>query len=111
MAERLPTELWVKAHAARCSAQGISFMVMRRGDQHRGVVIAKLHLIGQGFRVVAQARDLEGDLVWAAALEGNIVPEADADAYIERQVSYDPDIWVIEVELRGDDEWFRGPVI
>ena len=111
MAERLPTELWVKAHAARCSAQGISFMVMRRGDQHRGVVIAKLHLIGHGFRVVAQARDLEGDLVWTPALEGAIVPEADADAYIERQVSYDPDIGVIEVELRGDDEWFRGPVI
>lgn len=111
MAERLPTELWVKAHAARCSAQGIPFVVIRRGDQHRGVVVAKLHMVGQGFRVVAQARDLEDGMVWAPALEGTIVPEADADTYIERQVTYDPDIWVIEVELRGDDDWFRGTVI
>ena len=111
MSERLPTELWVKAHAARCSAEGMAFVVVRRGDRRRGVVIAKLHILGQGFRVVAQTRNLDGVLVWTPALEGSVVPEAEADSYIHRQVSYDPDLWVIEVEMRGEDDWFRGIVV
>jgi len=31
--------------------------------------------------------------------------------YIDRQVRYDPDLWVGEVEDRHDRPWFDGPVI
>ena len=110
MSERLPTDLWIKAHSARCSARGIPFVIVRRGDPHRGVVMVKLHFVDAGFRVVAQARDLDGRLVWTPALEDRVVPEEEADAYIDRQVSYDPDLWVLEIQLREDDGWFRGLV-
>lgn len=110
MPGRLPTELWIKAHAARCSARGDPLVIVHRGDPHRGVVVVKLHLIDAGFRVIGQARDLDGRLIWTPALEGRVVPEPEADAYIERQVSYDPDVWVVEIQLREDDGWFSGVV-
>lgn len=110
----LPTRLWVQAHVARFTAQGKSVVVIRRGDPHRGVVMVKLHLLGQGFRVVAQRRNMDGALMWETVLGDSPAPEAEADAFIERQTGYDPDLWVIEFELRPDDAEaigvFHGPV-
>lgn len=111
----LPTRLWVQAHVARFSAQGKSVVVVRRGDPHRGVVMVKLHLLGVGFRVVAQRRDPDGVLTWETVLGATPVPEAEADDYIARQTGYDPDLWVIEFDARPDDAdtiaIFQGPVV
>jgi hypothetical protein len=112
MGAALPTGLWVQAHVARCSSQGIPVVVVRRGDPHRGVVIVKQHLVGQGFRVVTQVRDMDGALRWQTVLGADPVPEPDVDDYIRRQTGYDPDLWVIEIEMRADDEnFFQGPVL
>lgn len=111
MSAALPTGLWVQAHLARCSSQGIPIVVVRRGDPHRGVVLVKQHLLGQGFRVVAQVRDLDGGLNWETVVGKEPAAEAEADTYIERQTGYDPDLWVIEIEVRpGVDDIFQGPV-
>jgi len=112
MSAALPTSLWVQAHVARCSSQGMPVVVARRGDPHRGVVIVKQHVLGQGFRVVTQLRDLDGDLHWEVVVGAEPAPESDADDYISRQTRYDPDLWVLEIEMRADDEnIFQGPVV
>ncbi len=108
---RLPTELWIKAHVRRCSASGIPVTVSRRGDPHSGVVIVKINQLEAGCRVMVQARDLDGRLGWLPALEGRLVPEAEADAYIDRQAGRDPDLWVVEVEDRLGRNWFEGRII
>jgi hypothetical protein len=112
MSGRLPTGLWVSAHVARCSSLGMPVVVVRRGDPYRGVVIVKQHRLGAGFRVVTQSRDLDGRLTWQPVLDGALVAEADADEFIERQVAYDPDLWIIEIEMKaGDEDPFLGPVV
>ncbi len=95
---RLPTELWVSAGLRRCSNEGVPATVVRKGELQSGTVILKLNQHEQGCRVLNQTRDIDGRLVWFAALDGALVPEADADGYIERSVERDPDIWVVEVE-------------
>lgn len=111
MAARLPTGLWVQAHTARCSAAGIPTAVLRRGDSDRGVVIVKLRHRDRGIRVVTQMRDLDGTLVWNDVFDGRFVDEGEAGEYVDRQASYDPDIWVVEVEDGDEDGWFSGVVV
>ena len=108
---RLPTELWVKAHVKRCSVAGVPMIVARRGDPHSGIVILKLNQLEAGCRVMSQMRDLEGKLGWLEALDGALVPEAQADAYIARQAERDPDLWVIEIEDREGRHWVDGDAI
>lgn len=108
---RLPTELWVQAHLRRCSAAATPAALVRRGEPERGTVLLKLNQIDAGCRILTQARDLDGQLGWLAALGGQLVPETDADAYIARAVERDPDLWVIEIEDRSGRNPFEGKLI
>jgi hypothetical protein len=109
--DRLPTHLWIMAHLRRCSAEGIPAVVVRKGDAGGGTVILKLNHLERGCRVLSQMRDLDGALGWLAQLNGALVPEADADAYIARAVARDPDLWVVEIEDRDGRHPFEGKLL
>jgi len=105
---RIPTGLWVKAHLRRLSAQALPAVIARRGDPHGGMVILKVNRLDLGCRVLTQTRDLDGVPCWMPALKGELVSERDADDYISRQTSRDPDLWVVEVETRDGKHGFEG---
>lgn len=109
MDERLPTELWVMAHIRAADSQGVPMMVLHKGDRARGTVLLKLNRLDGRFVVLAQVRRDER-LGWSQATGADPVDEAKADAYIARQLKYDPDLWVIEVEDRQGRHWFDGPI-
>lgn len=106
--DRLPTDLWVRAHLRRCAAEGVPAVVARRGEPTGGMTVLKLNLLEHGCRVLTQTRDLEGRPAWLPALGGELVAEADADAAIARAVQRDPDLWVLEIEHRGGWHPFEG---
>jgi len=109
--DRIPTAIWVMAHLRRCSAAGIPATLVRRGDASGGSVLLKLNQLDLGCRVLTRTRDLEGRPAWLAALNGHLVPEAEADAYIGRAVQRDPDLWVVEVEDRDGEHPFEGKML
>ncbi len=100
MLPRVTAELWIKAHIRRCNALAIPAMVVRRGDDAAGAVIIKVNHLGPGCMVLAPANSLDGGRQWRRATGDDLVAEADADAYIDRQLNMDPDIWVLEIEDR-----------
>jgi len=110
MDDRLPTHLWVMAHIRAADAEGVTMMVLRKGDPSRGTVILKLNRLDRTFSVLVQVRD-EERLRWSRGTGADPVDEATADAYIARQTRYDPDVWVIEVEDRQGRHWFEGAVL
>jgi hypothetical protein len=110
MQPRISAEFWVKAHLRRCMAAAIPVVVVRRGDSTAGVVLVKLNLLGDGCIVFAPANLPDGERGWRRATGPSPVPEADADSYIERQVGYDPDLWVVEIEDRDGRHMLSEPV-
>jgi len=106
MEARLKTELWVKAHMRRCAIEATPAFVLHHGDDDSGMVLLKINTLGNGCKILTQGRDMDGQLGWIGALDGALVPEADADAFIARQTAMDPDLWVIEIEDREGRSWF-----
>ena len=95
---RLKSSIWVQAQLRLCDRAVIPFVVQRRGDPDAGAILIKLDRGQAGFLVLARGYDKDGRRVWTRATGEQAVSEADADAYLERQVKYDPDIWIVAIE-------------
>jgi hypothetical protein len=99
MAEgRLKAELWVKAQIRQCDIENIAATIVRRGDPTGGAILIKLNRFEAGCRVFTQVRDADYNPAWLSATGPEPVPEAEADAYIQRQIQRDYDLWVLEIE-------------
>lgn len=95
---RLTSEFWVHAYLARLRLADIPAYVIAHGDDTAGAVLVKLATLDGQAQAFHRTYDLmSGERVWATLAAG---PELEVDEAIRRQQSFDPDIWVIEVEDR-----------
>lgn len=97
---RLPTKLWLDGHLHHLTVKGVPYYIIQRGDRVGGLVLLKLNGLEHGVKLLTQQRDLDGVMQWVGALDQDIVSEQDAEAYINRAVARDPDLWVVEIEDR-----------
>lgn len=108
---RLPVHLWIDAQLRPLNDRGVFYYIQQRGECNSGVILLKLNGLNGECKLIIQQRDLDGDLGWMNALNKDIVSESDADAYIQRSVSRDPDLWVIEIEDKEMTNPFEGKMI
>jgi len=93
----LSTDIWVAALIRRVEQAGAFAMVIRKGDARAGAVLLKLVNRRSGTsRLLAEATRGDGERIWMRPLRS--AEEADLDAYVERTVRIDPDVWVVEIE-------------
>ncbi len=95
---RLTSEFWIQAHIWKCSGQGIHATLSRTGDKTSGVILIKVVQSRDACTVLTPIVDMDGGRVWMRATGADPVPEPDADAYINKQANFDPDLWVLEIE-------------
>ena len=107
----LTTGLWVSAQVRLCDSAFIPATVVRRGDPDAGVVLVKLNRFDQGVTVYAQASTMNDEATWSRGTGPKPVSEVEADAYIARQVQYDPDVWVLEIEDRKGAYKLDGKIV
>ena len=106
----LPTDLWVQALIRRAGLEGAFAVVARRGDTRAGAVLVKVvdRRAGEA-RLFAEAlRGTDAERVWRQPHPG--APEAELDRYAERQLRYDPDLWIVEIEDRDGRHFLTEPV-
>ena len=107
---RLTTDLWVKAHIRRCQSQGAFAALIQHGDDTAGAILLKLNDLSGNFWVLARATDGDGRLYWFYGTGKKAVCEADATTYIEKQMKFDPDLWVLEIEDRQGRHFLDEPI-
>ena len=109
--ERLPTYIWADALIKTANTQGAFATLVRKGDLERGSVLIRL-LIGwhKQLLLVPEFR-LDGQMAYRVHLIGQKLPSSeDITAYIDTQISYDCDIWVIDIEDATGAHFLSEPV-
>jgi hypothetical protein len=97
MDAKVKAHIWVAMAIRMSDMAGRPAAVLRRGDPDSGGLLCVLN--GRhGQVVLAQARDGESRPAWIRGTGEAPVPPDVADAYVERQVKRDPDLWVLEFE-------------
>jgi hypothetical protein len=94
---RLKAGLWVKMALRMADREGRAGVVLRRGDADSGGVLVVLRG-REGLAVLSQVRTAEGAAAWMRGTGPAAVDQAAADAYVARQVRFDPDVWVLEFD-------------
>jgi hypothetical protein len=89
MEARLTADFWVRAYLARLGFADIPAYVLHKGDPGAGAVLVKCATL--------DGRACLWQRAWVV-LKDDAEPEV--DAAIRRQRSFDPDLWVIEIESR-----------
>ncbi|MBN8936931.1 MAG: DUF1491 family protein [Rhizobiales bacterium] len=113
---RLKSGIWVAAYIRRCQTEGVQAVLRRRGADEAGAVFIKIARLDGTADVYGPApqSSFDGarpsDRMFIRSLKAQPAPEADAEAYLGRQIKFDPDIWIVEVEDR-DGRSFLDTVV
>ncbi len=104
----LSADFWVSALVRRVEQAGSFAYIARKGDARYGSVLVKVvNLRTRDAYVLREAQ--KGDAtVWMKPTAS--LTESDLDAYIARQVQYDPDVWVVEIEDVEGRHFLTEPV-
>lgn len=109
---RLKSEIWVKSYLRHCAGQGLAAVVVRHGDDDAGAIYVKINRLDGTARLFAPAAaglsSLDGERQWSECLSAEGVPEAEVDARLRREIEFDSDLWVIEVEARDGRHLLDG---
>lgn len=105
---RLKTGIWVAAYLRRCNVEGVFAAVRRRGAEEAGAIFIKVNrLDGTGalYGPAPQSAFDEAhpaDRLFAAIVgRDTSVAEADIEARLMKEIRFDPDLWIIEIEDRA----------
>jgi hypothetical protein len=104
---RLKSALWVAAYLRRCQVEGVFAVVRRRGAEEAGAVFVRISRLDGTSDLFGPAPQSAFDAapgverMFSASLAQQPAPDAAVDAYLVRELKFDPDIWVVEVEDRA----------
>lgn len=105
----LSTDIWVSALIRRAETEGGFATVVRKGDPRAGAVLVKVLDRRKGqVRLFAEATRADGERVWMRPAHADSEPEL--DAYVERAVRIDPDLWVVEIDDTQGRHFLTEPV-
>jgi hypothetical protein len=104
---RLKSGIWIAAYLRRCQVAGAAAVLRRRGAEDAGAIFIKVSrldgnadLYGPAPQsVFDEARPM--DRAFTPALGGEPKPEPAVEAYLAKQIRFDPDLWIVEVEDRA----------
>jgi hypothetical protein len=101
---RLKSAIWVAAYLRRCQSVGIFGAVRRRGAEEAGAVFVKLALLDGNAMLYAPAPQTaydESRPVERIFSPASVQPEASVEERLQKEIRFDPDVWIVEIEDRA----------
>jgi hypothetical protein len=104
---RLKSAIWVAAYIRRCQAEGAFAVVRRHGADEAGAIFIKVSRLDGTADLYAPAPQAAfdeaqpADRAFACPLKAQPASEADVEAYLAREIRFDPDVWIVESEDRA----------
>ena len=105
---RLKSGIWISAYIRRCQVEGAQAVLRRRGAEEAGAILIKVSRLDGTASLYGPAPQSAFDEARPAdryfiAVLGGERPAADADveARLQREIRYDPDVWIVEIEDRA----------
>ncbi|MBV8794122.1 MAG: DUF1491 family protein [Hyphomicrobiales bacterium] len=109
---RLRSDIWVAAYLRRCGVEGASAVLRRRGAAEAGAIFVKVdHGDGNATLYEPAPQSLAGDAppgverLFARAHEGPSIDSSAAEERLKREIAFDPDLWIVEVENGAEGAW------
>ncbi len=101
---RLRSDIWVSAYLRRCAVEGAFAVLRRRGAAEAGAIFVKIDRLDgtaelYGLAPQSEARDGVDRTFGLVHREATLTP-ADAEARLKKEIGFDPDCWIVEVEDR-----------
>ncbi|HEY8334695.1 MAG TPA: DUF1491 family protein [Tardiphaga sp.] len=100
---RLKTSIWVAAYLRRCQSEGVFGAVRRRGAEEAGAVFVKVALMNGNAMLYAPAPQTVYDD--SRPIERIFMPsppqpvdERKIEERLMKEISFDPDVWIVEIE-------------
>lgn len=98
---RLRTDFWVSAYLRRCGVEGVTAVLRRRGAAEAGAIYIKLDwLDGRASLFGPAPSNDQSDRGFIRLHKDETIEAPDAEARLKREISFDSDIWIVEVESR-----------
>ncbi|KQW18622.1 hypothetical protein ASC80_21230 [Afipia sp. Root123D2] len=103
---RIKSNIWVAAYLLRCQTENVFGAVRRRGSEEAGAVFVKLALLDGNALLFTPApqstydedRPSERNFVqWPT----EPVAEQKIEERLVKEMSFDPDVWIVEIEDRA----------
>jgi hypothetical protein len=104
---RLKSGIWVAAYLRRCQVAGAMAVLRRRGAEEAGAIFVKISRLDGTADLYGPAPQSAFDdahpseRAFSPAVKGQPLPDGDVENYLARQLRFDPDLWIVEVEDRA----------
>jgi hypothetical protein len=107
---RLRSDIWVAAYLRRAQVEGAFAALRRRGAAEAGAIYVKIDRLDGRVALFEPAPQSEFDdrgveRRWVRAHKDEWVGADLVEARMAREISFDPDLWLIEVENRDGRCW------
>jgi len=106
---RLRSDIWVAAFLRRCASEGAFAVLRRRGAQDAGAIFILLDRLDGALALygpapqgeLAEGQEARGiERLWTRLHREAWTTSQEAEARLARELKFDPDLWIVEVEDR-----------
>jgi hypothetical protein len=103
---RLRADIWVAAYIRRCEIEGAYAVLRRRGAAEAGAIFVKIDRLDGRAALYGPAPQSEVaergvERLWRRGHREEWIEPADVEKRLRREIDFDPDLWIIEVEDRN----------